>query len=200
LIRSDNLKTFLGATVSFLGHGYTKYKVVYIPEKKINKKAQILKKIEKSYGTNKTRSKRAYAKKKGKANFGAVNYNNLVIIMHTKGEISPEIDYGKGWLEFKEKTKIELKLSDYTGFIIFRDERNKITVRLNKETLEDFKNRINEALKTRNKKAFYSILNAFRGFPLFRGIVMQKKVLKRWLIIKLKAQEYKDFIKVPKYL
>jgi len=120
--------------------------------------------------------------------------------MHTKGEISPEIDYGKGWYQFEEKTKIELKLSDYTGFIIFRDERNKITVRLNKETLEDFKNRINEALKTRNKKALYAILNAFKGFPLFRGIVMQKKALKRWLIIKLKAQEYKDFIKVPKYL
>jgi len=200
LIQSDNLKTFLGATISYLGHGYTTFKIVSIPEKKINKKAQILKKIEKNYQTKKTRSQRAYAKKKGKANFGAVNYNNLVIILHTKGEISEDIDLGKGWLEFKEKTKIELNLSDYTSIIIFKDERKKITARLSKETLEDFKNRINEALKKRDKKALYAVLNAFKGYPLFRGIVMQKKALKSWLRDKLRDENYKNFIKIPKFL
>ena len=200
MIKSDNLKTFLGATISYLGHGYIYYKIVSIPQKKINKKAQILKKIKKNYQTKKTRSQRAYAKKKGKANFGAVNYNNLVIILHTKGEISPEIDYGKGWLEFKEKSKIELNLSDYTSIIIFRDERKKITARLSKIVLEDVKNRINEALRKRDKKALYAVLNAFKGYPLFRGIVMQKKALKSWLRERLREENYKNFIKIPKFL
>jgi len=200
LIKSDNLKTFIGSTISFLGHGYTTFKIVSIPQKKIHKKAQILKKIEKNYQTKKTRSQRAYAKKKGKANFGAVNYNNLVIILHTKGEISENIDYGKGWYSFEKKSKIELNISDYTSIIIFRDEREKITARLGKETLEDFKNRINEALKKRDKKALYAVLSSFRGYPLFRGIVMQKKALKSWLRDKLRDENYKNFIKIPKYL
>jgi len=200
LIKSDNLKTFLGAIISFLGHGYTSYKIVSIPQKKIEKKSMILKKIEKNYKTSRTRSQRAYAKKKNRANFGAVNYNNLVIILHTKGEISPEIDYGKGWYSFEKKSKIELNLSDYTSIIVFKDERKKITARLSKETLEDFKNRINEALKKRDKKALYAVLSSFRGYPLFRGIVMQKKALKEWLRLKLKDQNYKNFIKIPKYL
>jgi len=200
LIKSDNLKTFLGATISYLGHGYTSYKIVSIPEKKINKKSMILKKIEKNYQTKKTRSQRAYAKKKNRANFGAVNYNNLVIILHTKGEISPEIDYGKGWYQFNEKSKIELNLSDYTSIIIFRDERKKITARLSKIVLEDVKNRINAALRKRDKKALHSILSSFRGYPLFRGIIMQKKALKEWLRLKLKDENYKNFIKIPKFL
>ena len=200
MIKSDNLKTCIGSIISYLGHGYTSYKIVSIPEKKINKKAQILKKIEKNYQTKKTRSQRAYAKKKNRANFGAVNYNNLVIILHTKGEISPEIDYGKGWYQFNEKSKIELNLSDYTSIIIFRDERKKITARLSKIVLEDVKNRINAALRKRDKKALYAVLNTFRGYPLFRGIVMQKKALKEWLRLKLKDENYKNFIKIPKYL
>ena len=200
MIKSDNLKTFLGGTISYLGHGYTSYKIVSIPEKKINKKAQILKKIEKNYQTKKTRSQRAYAKKKGKANFGAVCYNNTIIILHTNGEIDEKIDYGKGWYQFKEKTKIELNLSDYTSIIIFRDERKKITARLSKIVLEDVKNRINEALKKKDKKALYAVLNAFKGYPLFRGIVMQKKSLKSWLRDKLRDENYKNFIKIPKYL
>jgi len=200
LIKSDNLKTFLGATISYLGHGYIYYKIVSIPQKKIEKKAQILKKIEKNYQTKKTRSQRAYAKKKGKANFGAVCYNNTIIILHTKGVISENIDYGKGWYQFNEKSKIELNVSDYTSIIIFKDERKKITARLSKETLEDFKNRINEALKKKDKKALYAILSSFRGYPLFRGIVMQKKSLKAWLRDKLNNENYKNFIKIPKFL
>jgi len=200
LIKSDNLKTFIGSTISFLGHGYTTFKIVSIPQKKIHKKAQILQKIEKNYQTKKTRSQRAYAKKKNRANFGAVCYNNTIIILHTKGEIDEKIDYGKGWYQFKEKTKIELNLSDYTSIIIFRDERKKITARLSKIVLEDVKNRINEALKKRDKKALYAVLSSFRGYPLFRGIVMQKKALKEWLRLKLKDQNYKNFIKIPKYL
>jgi len=200
LIKSDNLKTFLGATISYLGHGYTTFKIVSIPEKKINKKSMILKKIEKNYQTKKTRSQRAYAKKKNRANFGAVCYNNTIIILHTKGKISENIDYGKGWYQFNEKSKIELNLSDYTSIVIFRDERKKITARLGKETLEDVKNRINEALKKKDKKALYAVLNTFKGYPLFRGIVMQKKSLKAWLRDKLNNENYKNFIKIPKYL
>ena len=198
MIKADNLKTFIGGVISYLGHGYTSYKVLYVPEKKLHKLNTIHNKIDKAYKAYMTRSQRAYAKKKGFANFGAVSYRNIVVILHTKGKISNEIDLGNGWEAFSKKKPVKIDISSYLDIVIFIDERGKITARLGKETLQDYKNELKEAFKTKNGYRFHKTIKRFQGLPLYRGILKQKKDTLQWVHTQQKNFGTKWYI--PQYL
>jgi len=186
---ADDIKSFLRHLVNYLGKGYRSYLVVRIPPKKMrpDKKAAVLKKITQNYQTNLTRSQRAYAKSKGFANFGAVNYRDIVVILHTKGKIKPEIGMPKGFTSFNEKSSLNLKISPYLELIVFLDERKRVTVRLSRETIADFKEEMMKAFKSEDGRHFHTTLTRFSNLPVYRGIFMQKKVLHSWLVKKKKA-------------
>jgi len=199
--KNTELKPFLGHLVNLIAKGYIHYKIVKIPPKKMYKIDKILKKIENEYKTNLTRSQRAYAKKKGYANLQAVQFRDIVVILHTNGLVSNEIDLGNGFVCFKEKNALRLNVSDYLSVIIFKDERNKITVRLSKETLQDFKSEVIEAFKTQNGRRFHNTLKRFKGLPLFRGIIKQKKDIRAWILDKQKDyQRKKNKWNIPTFL
>lgn len=177
--KATDLKYFSKCVIAFLGSGYVNYKIVTIPKKKSNlkKKEQIIKKLETLYNTNLTRSQRAYAKTKGKANFNAVAYNDIVLIFHTQGLISLDIDLGKGWLIFDEKNSLKARISEHTQILFYKDERKKLTMRLSKENFKDLKNYINECFKTKNGYKFHELIKRLGGLPKYRGIQLQKKEL-----------------------
>ena len=196
--KAENLKQFLGHIINHTAKGYIYYKIVEIPAKKLHKKEKILKKIENNYQTFMSRSQRAYAKKKGFVNFQAVNYKSLIVILHTEGEIKPEIDLGKGFIPFTQKNRLELNISPYLQIVIFRDERGKITARIGKETLQDYKNELREAFKTKNGYRFHKTIKRFQGLPLYRGILKQKKDTLKW--VHTQQKNFGTKWNIPNYL
>jgi hypothetical protein len=183
--RAKDLKSFCNYVTNYLGHGYTSVLIVNIPLKKEHKKDLILQKIEKNYHTYMSRSQRAYAKSKGFANFGAVQFKNTVVIMHTNGSIKQEIDYGNGFVSLN---KFSANISDFLSVDFYKDERDKYTCKLSKEIYADIK----------NGTLYHLILKRLCGFPRFRGFQLQRARLKEFL-----RKNHKDYAvkwSIPQYL
>jgi hypothetical protein len=171
--RAETLKEFTHLLIAYVGSGYCYYKITHIPNKKAYKSPQILLKVSEHYQTNLSQGKRQYKRKQGKANYAAVNYRDMIIVLHTSGE---HIDNPN---EFKELTKkgIELKLSKLLTLILFKDERNKWTYRLGKNTYLFFTGELESAFKNSNSKKFYTLKSMFNHLPHYIGIGKQKKEL-----------------------
>ena len=159
--------------IAYVGTGYCYYKITHIPNKKAHKTPQILQKVSEHYQTNLSQGKRQYKRKQGKANYAAVNYRDMIIVLHTSGEHIDNPD------EFKELTKkgIELKFSKFLTLILFKDERDKWTYRLGKDTFQFFVGEIEIALKNSNRKRFNTLRSMFNHLPYYVGIGKQRKEL-----------------------
>lgn len=175
--KCKTLKEFIRNSILCISSGYTKYKIVEIPKKKIHKKEKILAKIEREYRTDLTRSQRLYAKSKGFANIKAIQFKEVVLICYTSGEIRQEIDLGKGWVDFNEKSLLRANISDYLSIDIFKDERKKITAKISNDIFKATKLEIKECFKTRNGFRFHNIFKKIHGLPNYRGFQLQKKDL-----------------------
>ena len=171
--RAETLKQFTHLLIAYVGTGYCYYKITHIPNKKAHKTPQILQKVSEHYQTNLSQGKRQYKRKKGLANYAAVNYRDMIIVLHTRGE---HIDNPN---EFKQLTKkgIELKLSKFLTLILFKDERDKWTYRLGKDTFQFFMGEIEIALKSRNRKRLQKLRDMLNHLPPYMGIGKQKKEL-----------------------
>ncbi len=177
----QTLKGFLRQMIAHIGSGYINILVITIPKKKEHKKEKILTKIRLNYQTDLTRSQRYYAKKKGFANFQAISYMNMVVILHTRGLIKEKIDVGNGFVCFDTKSSLELNISDYLQLVIFRDERKKLTVKLNRETYRGFKNEFDLAYKKKSRFIYNNLLRRLSGLPPYRGIQLQKIAILKYL-------------------
>ena len=186
--RTDTLKEFLRHSVALIGAGYTNILITKIPEHKEYVKETIYFKITRSYNTNTTRSQRYYAKKKGYANFQAVTFRNFILILHTKGKIAEDTHKGNGFIDFEKKNRITIPLTKYLIVDIFRDERKKLTVKLNTETYRNFKNEFDLAYKTRSGFSFHNIIKKLSNLPPYRGIQLQKIEMVKYL-----RQRHKDY-------
>jgi len=179
--KEETLKGFLRQIVAHIGSGYTSILVVQIPKKKEHKKEKVLTKLRLNYKTDSTRSQRYYAKKKGYANFQAISYMNMVVILHTRGLIKDEIDVGNGFTCFEKKSSLELNISDYLKLVIFKDERDKITVRLNNETFRSFKSEFDLAYKKKSGFLYNKLLSRLSHLPPYRGLQLQKIMILKYL-------------------
>ncbi|MCT7609972.1 hypothetical protein N5U14_03825 [Aliarcobacter butzleri] len=174
--KCDNLKDFLKYTIAAIGSGYIYIKISYIKKEKTHKKEQILEKIKSVYNTNLTRNQRTYRKNnKGLANFLGVEFNNCIVILHTRGEIPQSLDIGKGWVDFTIKNALSVEISEFLTVNIYRDERQKLTVKLDKSIYRDYKNEILESFKTRNGNRFHKVLKKVHNLPKYRGFQLQKR-------------------------
>ncbi len=173
--RAETLKEFTHLLIAYVGTGYCYYKITYIPNKKAHKTPQILQKVSEHYQTNLSQGKRQYKRKQGKANYAAVNYRDMIIVLHTSGE---HIDNPN---EFKELTKkgIELKLSKFLTLILFKDERDKWTYRLGKDTFQFFIGEIEIAFKNYDGKKFNTLKSMFSNLPYYMGIGKQKREINK---------------------
>jgi len=179
--KEETLKGFLRQLIAHIGSGYTNILIVHIPKKKEYKRDRVLTKIRLNYKTVTTRSQRYYAKKKGFANFQAISYMNMVVILHTKGLIKDEIDVSNGFMCFEKKSSLKLNISDYLKLVIFRDERNKITVRLDKEIFRDFKSEFDLAYKKKSGFLYNKLLSRLSHLPPYRGLQLQKILILKYL-------------------
>ena len=184
--RAESLKEFTHLLIAYVGTGYCYYKITHIPNKKAHKSPQIIQKVSEFYQTDLSQGKRQYKRKKGLANYAAVNYKDMIVILHTKGEHQDK-DY-----EFKQLTKkgIELKFSKFLTLILFKDERDKWTYRLGKDTFQFFMGEIEIALNNSNKKRLNTLKSMFNHLPYYLGIGKQKRDLNKKIKEVQKANQF----------
>lgn len=175
--RTETLKEFTGLLLAYVGTGYNHYKITHIPSKKSHKTAQILKKVSEHYQTDLTQGKRQYRRKKGIANYALVSYKDIIIVLHTEGK---NINQPR---EFKRITQkgMTLELSKFLTLILFKDERDKWTYRLGKDTYLFFKGELEVAFNNSNGKKFHSLKAMFNNLPIYKGIGTQKRELNKYI-------------------
>lgn len=185
LLKSETFKEFCRDLIRILGSGYTSVKVVKIPQKKLHQRDEILKKIEKSYNIDFTRSQREYNKKKGFCNFLGCAFKDTVIIAHTSGNKRPEIEMS-GFNAVNEKNALKVVISDYLEIIAHKDERKKWTLRLSNETYREIKRKFAEAIKDKMKKKFLNLQERVSNLPSYNGFTKQKEELFLFIVDELK--------------
>ena len=173
--RAETLKEFTGLLLAYVGTGYNYYKISHIPSQKAHKTAQILKKVSEYYQTDLSQGKRQYRRKQGIANYALVSFKDIIVVLHTEGG---NIDRQK---EFKRITQkgITLEFSKFLTLILFKDERNKWTYRLGKDTFQFFKGELEVAFKNSNGKKFHTLKSMFNHLPYYIGIGKQKRELNK---------------------
>jgi len=175
------LEDFVKNVIKYLGSGYKYYKVVKIPRKKRTKTAQICEKIEKYYSTSISRGKRQYRRKKGLANYGAVNFRDTIVILRTSGE---HTDKEK---EFKTFKNLTVEISEHLGLIFFKNEFDRFTVRLDRLTFRRFREDFYIAIKNNQKRNYDKLKSMWLNLPRFKGIGTQGKELNKQIKKQLKT-------------
>jgi len=187
------LRLLLKQIMRLVGNGYKYISISKIPENKIYKLPKIKEKLTKKYNLNLTTWQRQYRKRKGKANYKGLLYQNTIIILKTEGET--EINDNS----FKSAINSEISFN-YLSLILYLDERKKLTYRLNKELIKDIKAKLEIALKNRNGTKFHNevkkLYNLHKVMP-YRGFMLQLKTILEF--IKKKQKYYNTNYTTPTF-
>lgn len=185
--RAESLKEFTHLLIAYVGTGYSYYKITHIPNKKTHKTSKILQKVSEYYQTSLSQGKRQYKRKRGLANYAAINYRDMVVILHTNGEDKDKPN------EFKQLTQkgIELEFSKFLTLILFKDERDKWTYRLGKDSFQFFIGEVEIAFSNSNGKKFHTLKTMFNHLPPYMGIGKQKRELNKHIKKFQKSSESK---------
>lgn len=187
--KAESLKEFTYILMGYVGTGYSYYKITHISNKKRHKTPQIHKKVSEYYQTSLSQGQRQYKRKQGKANYMAISYKNMIIVLHTIGE---NIDK-QGEFKILTSNGFELVFSKFLTLILFKDERDKWTYRLSKETYLFFKGELEIAFKNSNGKKFHTLKAMFNHLPYYIGIGKQKKELNKYIKELQKISRSKKF-------
>jgi len=190
----NSLKPFTRNLINYIGNGYIYCQVVKIPEKKTKKIKSIDKKITTKYLTDLSSGKRQYRKKKGLCNYKSLRFGNTIIILKTaKGEDAYKKEK---WSEILGHQITFRKLS----IVVFKDERDKITVRIHKSYLKEIMGLLELSISKKNQQEFnkaitflYNLHKTLR----YRGIQIQiSQILKQ---IKSLQKSHGTKFQVPKF-
>jgi hypothetical protein len=172
---AKNLKEFTQEVIKYLGSGYKYAKVVQIPHKKRRRSHEIAKKVSEYYKTDLSRGKRQHRRRKNLANYGAVMFQDrIIVILRTSGE------HNDNQREFKEVSKLEVELSEWLGLIFFKNEFDRWTVRVSRDTYRRIKADIQLAIKNNNGRNYHKLISMWRGLPWWKGIGRQSSELHRY--------------------
>jgi len=169
---TDNIKDFCRTFLRYIGNGYTKMQISYIPEKKRYKANIISNKLKNKYETDLSSGKRQYRKKKGKCNYIGIQYQDkFFVILKTNGE--DDSRNKEKWINVYRKP---IKLGNFLEIELIKDERGLNTFKLRKEVLKNIKTNIFLAIEKRNGTSFHKeirkIYNLHRVLK-YRGFYMQ---------------------------
>lgn len=195
--------------VNLIGNGYYDVHITYLPEKKMDKWKNIDEKLIRKYKADLTKDQRYQRKKKGLAHFRYLRWENIAIIMHTPGDIISPGDMPKFKDKFNQKqlemyviemddrftdvrqNPIFLRISDEVIFdirLLPKKEKGKnvATVRFAKSMIKDIKADLEENLAARAKNKVLYLYGMLNGVPAWRGIIIQKRALKRFILQRAK--------------
>lgn len=169
------INEFCKEVIRYVGSGYSCIKFVEVPQNKEHKLNGIKAKIETTYETNLTRGKRQWNRIKGRANFAAVSYKNIICIFKTPGSENLTKK------DFINALGLEMKFSSFLTLVLIKDERNKLTFKLGRDTFRWFKGEYQLSFKNGNGKNFHTLQKMWKGLPAFKGIGQQRKLLNIYL-------------------
>jgi hypothetical protein len=169
----DNITELLKQIMRYVGNGYKYISVSKIPENKFYKKHKIIEKLTKKYELNLTTWQRQYKRRKGIANHIGLLFRDTIIILKTEGSSNINDNSFKNVLN----TPISFK---YISVILYKDERGKLTYKLNKEQIKTIKANLGLFIKNRNGTSFHKELKKLYNLHRvinYRGFMLQVKTI-----------------------
>ena len=188
----EDIKSLARQLIRYVGNGYSEIQVSIIPEKKLPKISKIDEKLNRRYSLDLTTYQRQYRRRKNKANFVGLRYKRTIIILKSKGDT-----------EIEERFKSVLgSIIDfgYLKIVLYKDEREKLTFKIEREIYRDMKEKILLSIKNRQGRAFHSEISKLytlsKVLP-YRGVNLQiSSILKT---IQEKQKEHGTRWSVPKF-
>lgn len=181
----DKFQGLIQQILSLTTRGYTRIHVTYYPRNKKDKWQQIDTKIYRRYQANITRGQIDYRRKKGYKVYKFFRWENVMIIMSTAGNDFPEIEEDDNFLDLKTGQQ-KVKIGEHLTFIIYVDERKKITARVGKNTLDYWSQNIQYHAQLKHKKALQQEIYKINLIPPWRGVHLQKKEIRKFIISEIK--------------
>lgn len=188
---------FIQMIVYLAGTGYYHWHLIYLPESKKEKWPAIDKKLITKYGMDISKFTRRDRKKRKFANFYYLRWENVVLLLHTDGEILDAVikkiekqnDTIDQFFDIR-KTRLSFKIGDYTSFDIYY-EKGKIGVKLSKECYRKFKDHLYDVAHSKNPIAMKKAFERINGYPSWAGVYAQKKMLAKFLVSQAKKNNVK---------
>lgn len=185
----ESWQGLLQQLVYLISRGYTFYHITYLPRDKEEKWIKVDEKLIEKYKTNKSKWQRSRLKNKGVANYFYIRWDNIAIILHTKGDLETGIVRDDKFSDIHQKPLV-FKISDLVAFSIqfFND---KVNVKFDKETYEGMKEHFYDVAKTKNKFKIIKSFEKLNGVPPWAGIIAQKRNLVKFLVEQSKRHDVK---------
>lgn len=177
----EKFQGLIQQVLSLVTKGYTRIHVTYLPESKKNKWKEIDTKIYRSYHANLTRSQIYYRRDKNYKVYKYFRWENVIVLMSTDENDNPEIIEKDRFTDLKTAQK-EIKIGEHLSFVIYYDERKKITARVGKGTVEYWKNNIKYHAKLKHKKSIQQEVFKINLIPPWSGVHKQKNEVRKFII------------------
>lgn len=172
MVCTTSLKLFCRELVRYVGTGYKFLKIVKIPTVKEKNKSDILEKVRAFYATDLTRGKRQARRLRGEANFGAIQFLNIIVILKTEGK---ETISKLG--EFHSFEKLEINITEDCGIFLYRTNDKKISIKITRDMYVNFKSNYELSFKNNDGRKFHNLQKKWNGLPHYRGIGEQRSQL-----------------------
>lgn len=203
----------LETIVNFVSQGYVYYHISYLPVTKLNIAHNVDQKMLKKYNLiGDTKDKRYHRKKQGLANFRYLRWEHIIVVLHTEGIIIPkgeEDNYSTTFKAFQAKkysvvcddnfrnihlSPMALAISDEVSFEVRyfakKDVGEKVTVRLSKQLFRNKKAELAEYAEKKAKNSIIYVFKALNNFPAWRGIIIQKRELYRFVMAQARKHSF----------
>lgn len=175
----DDRFQFLQQVHHYTNYGYTEFFIGFYPGKKMDRAKEIDKKIIERYKANLDKDRKYYRKKKGLSNFVFLRSKDMYIILKTSGEVDFELQ--DAFVSLKKET-IKIAISENIVMEIFRDGRNKFTVKIEKNCFRDIREQIRDLLDKRRFNEAATKFSNLNGLPSFSAVIKQKIDLKKYIL------------------
>ncbi|MFJ7680440.1 hypothetical protein ACIQXQ_20715 [Peribacillus sp. NPDC097198] len=187
-------KYLIGNWVSFVqqiqhlvSRGYGEFCLIKYPEKKAEKFLKIDRKLIDKYDANLNKDKSYYNKKRKLCNFKFLRWNDVGIILKTKGDVKDGIIVDDVFLSVKKK-KIQVHVGETMTLNIGYDGKGAVTVFIDNESFKIVKATAASYIDSSEYNKAINTFNNLNGLPSWGGIVSQKIKMKDHLVKKMKKQ------------
>ncbi|CVK19214.1 hypothetical protein [Sporomusa sphaeroides] len=163
-------------------HGYQNFSLSMYPLTKFSKWGGIDKKLIAKYHADSTTMQRYRARKKGYCAYYFLRWKQYAILFKSTGQVPPGIIQDDIFLSISRHS-INIRIGESVVIQIVQND-GRITAKLDEKTYKGLKSKLfyaaNDAQKKRNAKPLEIEYNKLNGLPCWRGILQQKRRLKRY--------------------
>lgn len=189
----DDWKGLIKELVGLVARGYYYYHVEILPAKKREKWPLIDEKLIAKYCTRKSKDQRFRAKKNGIANFFYLRWEDIVVILHTLGEVCKEIVYDDKFFDVRRRP-MPIDISSETRLVIKADTvvqaneegnktiKEKATCEMAPKMLAEVKAALADHARSKNIRSLIWEFRKLNGLPAYSGVNAQKFKLKKFII------------------